>query len=85
MRTARRLALASAAAFLLLVVAMAGTGCGSATIDSACNKCPMGAAACTKVLTDTQTIALGGRQFAVQPMWSNEAFDATGNGCVVSR
>jgi serine protease len=35
--------------------------------------------------TDTQNITLGGRQFAVQPMWSNEAFDATGNGCVVSR
>ena len=23
--------------------------------------------------------------FAVQPLWSNEAFDATGSGCVVSR
>jgi len=33
----------------------------------------------------TQNIALGGHQFAVQPLWSNEAFDATGNGCVVSR
>jgi hypothetical protein len=30
-------------------------------------------------------IALGGHQYAVQPLWSNEAFDATGNGCVVSR
>ena len=35
--------------------------------------------------TNTQNIALGSHQFAVQPMWSNEAFDATGNGCVVSR
>ncbi len=35
--------------------------------------------------TNTQNIALGGHQFAVQPMWSNEAYDATGNGCVVSR
>jgi hypothetical protein len=35
--------------------------------------------------TNDQNIALGGRQYAIQPMWSNEAFDATGNGCVVSR
>jgi hypothetical protein len=35
--------------------------------------------------TDTQNIALGGRQFAVQPMWSNESFDAGNGGCVVSR
>jgi serine protease len=34
---------------------------------------------------DMQNIALGGHQFAVQPTWSNEAFDATGNGCAVSR
>jgi len=34
---------------------------------------------------DTQNITLGSHQFAVQPLWSNEAFDATGNGCVVSR
>ncbi len=34
---------------------------------------------------DTQNITLGGHQFAVQPEWSNEAFDATGNGCVVAR
>ena len=34
---------------------------------------------------DTQNITLGGHAYAVQPMWSNEAFDATGNGCVVSR
>jgi serine protease len=34
---------------------------------------------------NTQNIALGAHQFAVQPLWSNEAFDATGNGCVVSR
>jgi len=33
---------------------------------------------------DTQNIALGGQKFAVQPLWSNAAFDATGNGCVVS-
>jgi hypothetical protein len=33
----------------------------------------------------TQNITLGSHQFAVQPLWSNEAFDATGNGCVVSR
>jgi hypothetical protein len=35
--------------------------------------------------TDTQNITLAGRPYAIQPMWSNEAFDATGNGCVVSR
>lgn len=35
--------------------------------------------------TNDQNITLGGRQYAIQPMWSNEAFDATGNGCVVSR
>jgi serine protease len=35
--------------------------------------------------TNDQNIALGGRQYAIQPMWSNESFDATGNGCVVSR
>ena len=34
---------------------------------------------------DTQNISLGGHAFAVQPMWSNEAYDATGNGCVVGR
>ena len=34
--------------------------------------------------TGTQNIGLGGHQFAVQPLWSNRAFDATGNGCVVS-
>jgi hypothetical protein len=34
---------------------------------------------------NTQNIALGPHQFSVQPLWSNEAFDATGNGCVVSR
>ncbi len=32
----------------------------------------------------TQNITLGAHQFAVQPMWSNKAYDATGNGCVVS-
>ena len=35
--------------------------------------------------TNDQNITLGGNQFAVQPLWSNEAFDATGNGCAVSR
>jgi hypothetical protein len=34
---------------------------------------------------DTQNIHLGTHDFAVQPLWSNEAFDATGNGCVVAR
>jgi hypothetical protein len=34
---------------------------------------------------DTQNITLGLHQYAVQPLWSNEAYDATGNGCVVSR
>ncbi len=33
---------------------------------------------------DTQNIRLGGLPFAVQPLWSNKAYDATGNGCVVS-
>jgi hypothetical protein len=30
-------------------------------------------------------ITLGGHFYAVQPMWSNESNDATGNGCVLSR
>jgi hypothetical protein len=34
---------------------------------------------------DTQNITLASHQFAIQPTWSNEAFDATGNGCAVSR
>ncbi len=34
--------------------------------------------------TNTQNISLGARKFAVQPLWSNRAFDATGSGCVVS-
>jgi hypothetical protein len=34
---------------------------------------------------NTQNITLGSHQFAVQPTWSNEAFDATGDGCAVSR
>ncbi|HLX32955.1 MAG TPA: hypothetical protein VKR79_09355 [Gaiellaceae bacterium] len=33
---------------------------------------------------NTQNIGLGGHQFAVQPLWSNAAYDSTGNGCVVS-
>jgi hypothetical protein len=35
--------------------------------------------------TNTQNITLGTHHFAVQPTWSNEAFDAGGDGCVVSR
>jgi hypothetical protein len=35
--------------------------------------------------TNTQNITLGSHQFAVQPLWSNEAFDAGKNGCAVSR
>jgi hypothetical protein len=34
---------------------------------------------------NTQNITLASRGFAVQPLWSNEAYDATGNGCVVAR
>jgi hypothetical protein len=34
---------------------------------------------------DMQNITLGSKQFAVQPTWSNEAYDATGNGCAVAR
>ena len=33
----------------------------------------------------TPNISLGGHSFAVQPLWSNEAFDAGKNGCQVSR
>jgi hypothetical protein len=33
---------------------------------------------------ETQNITLGGHQFAVQPTWSNEAFDAGKDGCAVS-
>ncbi len=33
----------------------------------------------------TQNIALAGHQFAIQPTWSNEAFDAGKDGCAVSR
>jgi hypothetical protein len=32
-----------------------------------------------------QNIALGAHQFAVQPMWSNQAYDAGLDGCAVSR
>lgn len=35
--------------------------------------------------TNDQNITLGGRPFAVQPMWSNEAFDAGKDGCAMSR
>jgi hypothetical protein len=34
---------------------------------------------------ETQNITLGGHQYAVQPTWSNEAFDAGKDGCAVSR
>jgi hypothetical protein len=33
----------------------------------------------------TQNITLGGHSYAVQPTWSNEAFDAGQDGCAVSR
>ena len=33
----------------------------------------------------TQNITLGGHQYAIQPTWSNEAFDAGKDGCAVSR
>jgi hypothetical protein len=32
----------------------------------------------------TKNLAFGNYRFAVQPLWSNKAYDATGNGCVVS-
>ena len=35
--------------------------------------------------TNTRNITLGGHQFAVQPEWSNEAFDAGQDGCAFSR
>jgi hypothetical protein len=35
--------------------------------------------------TETQDITLGGHRFAVQPTWSNEAFDAGKDACAVSR
>jgi serine protease len=34
---------------------------------------------------ETQNITLGGHQYAIQPTWSNEAFDAGKDGCAVSR
>ena len=39
---------------------------------------------CAWVAT-TSNISAGGHLFAVQPMWSNEAFDAGKNGCALSR
>jgi hypothetical protein len=33
----------------------------------------------------TQNITLGGHQYAIQPTWSNEAFDAGQDGCAVAR
>jgi hypothetical protein len=35
--------------------------------------------------TNDQNIKLGAHQYAIQPMWSNEAFDAGRDGCAVSR
>jgi hypothetical protein len=35
--------------------------------------------------TETQNITLAGHQFAVQPTWSNEAYDAGRDGCAVAR
>ena len=32
-----------------------------------------------------QNVKFGSHQFAMQPEWSNEAFDASGNGCAFSR
>ncbi len=34
---------------------------------------------------ELQNIKLGGHSYAVQPTWSNEAYDAGGDGCAVSR
>src|SRR5207244_13242272 len=33
--------------------------------------------------TNTQNIVLSGHQYAIQPTWSNEAFDAGKDGCAV--
>jgi hypothetical protein len=35
--------------------------------------------------TETQNITLGSHKYAIQPMWSNEAFDAGKDPCAVSR
>jgi hypothetical protein len=35
--------------------------------------------------TDLQNVKFGANVFAMQPEWSNEAFDATSNGCVYKR
>jgi hypothetical protein len=34
---------------------------------------------------NSANITLGSHNYAVQPLWSNEAYDATGNGCVLGR
>jgi hypothetical protein len=34
---------------------------------------------------ETQNITLAGHQYAIQPTWSNEAFDAGKDGCAVAR
>jgi hypothetical protein len=34
---------------------------------------------------ETQNITLAGHQYAIQPTWSNEAFDAGKDGCAISR
>ena len=38
-----------------------------------------------RVDSTRRTSRSASHQFAVQPLWSNEAYDATGNGCVVAR
>ena len=35
--------------------------------------------------SNSANITLGSHNYAVQPLWSNEAYDATGNGCVLGR
>jgi hypothetical protein len=40
---------------------------------------------CAWAKPETQNITLGNHQYAVQAMWSNEAFDAGKDGCAISR
>src|SRR4029079_17957079 len=35
--------------------------------------------------SNSANITLASHSYAVQPLWSNEAYDATGNGCVLGR
>jgi hypothetical protein len=51
-------------------------GWNDATTSENADKCPW---------YHDQNITLGGHSFAVQPTWSNEAFDAGQDGCAVSR